>query len=128
MQLNDEQPTAKEISDTLQLFRRELDKNMHNSSGSPGHDAMTTALHALFKGRAKANSGGEVVAWIPVSERLPENNGHYWTEVAPMFGSPFVVMQRYSKQNHIFISGWEKSKVTHWKPVSPPAIRSLAGE
>src|SRR4051812_6470960 len=41
-------PTAGEIQQTLFLFRAELDKNMNNSSGSPGHDAMTIALGRLF--------------------------------------------------------------------------------
>lgn len=43
-------PTDKQISETLQLFRGELDKNMdlNHHSASPGHDAMTVALRQLF--------------------------------------------------------------------------------
>lgn len=47
-------PTDSDVETTLALFRSELDKNMRNSSGSPGHDAMRVALHDLFKHRFPA--------------------------------------------------------------------------
>lgn len=46
-------PTHDEIGAYRDLFRRELDKNMHNSSGSPSTDAHHVALHAFVEARNK---------------------------------------------------------------------------
>lgn len=46
-------PTHDEVAAYRNLFRSELDKNMHNSSGSPSTDAHTVALHAFVEARNK---------------------------------------------------------------------------
>lgn len=44
-------PSDGEIAAYRDLFRQELDKNMHNSSGSPSTDAHRVALHQFVKMR-----------------------------------------------------------------------------
>jgi hypothetical protein len=44
-------PTEEEIAAYRNLFRAELDKNMHNSSASPSTDAHRVALHKFVEGR-----------------------------------------------------------------------------
>lgn len=46
-----EPPTEDEIAAYRDLFRVELDKNMHNSSGSPSTDAHRVALHKFVEKR-----------------------------------------------------------------------------
>jgi hypothetical protein len=62
-------PTDKEVQDTLFLFRSQLDKNMENSSGSPGHDAMRVALGKLFKGLALPSSADVPASAMRRSDR-----------------------------------------------------------
>ena len=46
-------PTDAEVAAYRDLFRSELDKNMHNSSGSPSTNAHRVALHRFVAGRNK---------------------------------------------------------------------------
>lgn len=53
--------------------------------------------------------------WIPVRERLPEQDGQYATLVKPVLGDAFEKVQGYKRQEHSFISGWQFMPVTHWR-------------
>ena len=60
-------------------------------------------------------------AWIPVSERLPEEDGEYWVWFDDDFtGIKISGYCDYSKQN-----GWDNTeRVTHWMPLpEPPEAR-----
>lgn len=75
------EPTDKQVSETLQLFRSELDKNMHNSSGSPGHDAMRVALRHMFtidQALAPSAAGGTNEVSLPF-EKHPTMPNHATT-------------------------------------------------
>ena len=56
--------------------------------------------------------------WIPVSERLPEADGEYETLIKPLLeDEPFAKVQRYEKQAHPAINGWQQAPTTHWRPL-----------
>lgn len=71
-------PTHEEIAAYRDLFRSELDKNMHNSSGSPSTDAHTVALHAFVEARNRASTTSAELALPlpkvigPVTEMVQE--------------------------------------------------------
>lgn len=56
--------------------------------------------------------------WIPVRERLPEHDGNYATLVKPLLDDePYERVQRYTRQDHPAISGWQHAPTTHWRPL-----------
>lgn len=56
--------------------------------------------------------------WIPVAERLPEVDGAYETQIKPLLEDERIVkVQRYTKQAHPAISGWQHMPVTHWRAI-----------
>lgn len=71
--------TDEQLAKTLQVFRRELDKNMElsNSSHSPGHDAMRVALDWLF---ADITRDTEQVNAEQTHVRVPVEQLEHWAE------------------------------------------------
>lgn len=61
---------------------------------------------------------GRYVEWIPVRERLPDQDGVYDTMVLPLLESePHEQRQRYERQEHPAINGWQFAHTTHWRPI-----------
>lgn len=56
----------------------------------------------------------QIPRWIPVTERLPENDGRYLVCNQP-YKAQWVMIQEYWKD-----SGWSGSSVTHWMPLPEP--------
>lgn len=55
--------------------------------------------------------------WIPVSERLPDEKGHYLTVVKGVLDGYIVRSQLYKPNAHKAFSGWIHNPVTHWQPL-----------
>lgn len=54
--------------------------------------------------------------WVPVRERLPDQDGLYDTMIKPLLGSEHVgKAQHFKAHAHPAISGWEHMPVTHWR-------------
>lgn len=69
-------------------------------------------------GRANATRHTAHREWIPVRERLPEQDGEYETLVKPLLEeTSYPVKQRYTRQAHPAISGFQHMPVTHWRPL-----------
>lgn len=64
--------------------------------------------------------------WIPVSERLPDEKGHYLTVVKAVLDGALVRSQLYKPSAHKAFSGWTHNPVTHWQPLPqlPPTMNS----
>ncbi len=70
------------------------------------------ALDEIERLQAELAALKEANRWIPVSERLPEENGEYWT-IVNVYSHP---------ESHSFRNGeWRISAgygITHWRPIS----------
>lgn len=71
---------------------------------------MTTTTEALR----------DALRWVPVSERLPEEEAHVLTFVPGYYSGPVSAL--FSSQLHKEYGGWWTSGVTHWMPLPPPPV------
>ena len=63
--------------------------------------------------------------WIPVSEKLPEDEENVLVNITEVDGSPVIDFGYYTPGNNAF-EGWQTNyfmafgKVTHWRPLPEP--------
>jgi hypothetical protein len=71
------------------------------------------------------------LAWIPVSERLPEVSGRYNTRISQpsVNGLPHSTYEHYGYDDYDVILGWFNSlPYTHWRPLPEPPHESRIQE
>lgn len=90
-----------------------------NDNGNGYKNISTTILFAGFRLGLKAAKVQAVPQWIPVSERLPENEGTYFC--LGHNGTPFVCLLRNKKyEGYVWLRNTGTRVVdgiTHWMPI-----------
>ena len=75
--------------------------------------------------RAELDAERERNRWIPVSEKLPEDEENVLVNITEVDGSPVIDFGYYTPGNNAF-EGWQTNyfmafgKVTHWRPLPEP--------
>lgn len=78
---------------------------------------LETARKIIRLWNAESSAASENRTWIPVSERLPDEKGHYLTVVKGVLDGYIVRSQLYKPNAHKAFSGWIHNPVTHWQPL-----------
>lgn len=105
--------------DTEVQKQRELCKDL---KGTPGYK-LYEKVASVFTGIVtKHMDEVENDGWIPVSERLPEENGYYLITVKELNYEEHVTISFFDKYD---MRGWQHvhmltEKVTAWKPLPEP--------
>lgn len=90
------------------------------------HGADVSATQLLRLADCLIENGAVVHPWIPVTERLPAEDGTYlvYTERGSVYTTHFYT-EKHFRNDYIREANWSqrgKVKVTHWMPLPEPPV------